>query len=178
MPRLELDDTIVAIATPIGEGGISVIRVSGPDAFETVQPCFDAQTKKALKDLPADTIHRGKFLDSHKNMIDQVLVSIFRTPHSYTGQDVLEISCHGGLAVTKRILNVLLEKGIRHAEPGEFTRRAFLNGKLDLVQAEAVLDLIHAKSIRSLDIAIRQLSGSLSRTLKELKDALMRLLAH
>jgi tRNA modification GTPase len=110
--------------------------------------------------------------------VDQVLISCFRAPRSYTGQDVIEISCHGGFAVTKKILGLLLEKGVRHAEPGEFTRRAFLNGKLDLTQAEAVLDLIHAKSDRSLDIAIRQLSGSLSRTLKELKDALMRLLAH
>jgi tRNA modification GTPase len=111
-------------------------------------------------------------------LVDQVLVSIFRAPQSYTGQDVIEISCHGGLAVTKKILGLLLGKGVRHAEPGEFTRRAFLNGKLDLTQAEAVLDLIHAKSDRSLDIAIRQLSGSLSRTLKELKNELVRLLAH
>ncbi|HNX68361.1 MAG TPA: tRNA uridine-5-carboxymethylaminomethyl(34) synthesis GTPase MnmE [Candidatus Omnitrophota bacterium] len=178
MPKLESDDTIAAIATPIGEGGISVIRVSGPGAFEMVRPFFRSSEAKELDAFPPNTIHWGKFLDLAGCPVDQVLVSIFRTPHSYTGQDVLEISCHGGLAVTKRILNLLLEKGARHAEPGEFTRRAFLNGKLDLTQAEAVLDLIHAKSTRALDIAARQLSGSLSRTFQGLKESLLKILAH
>ncbi len=179
MPKLDLEDTIAAIATPAGEGGIAVIRVSGPGAFGVVQPFFVSHKNQKLKGQPANTIHWGKFIDPASGFpVDQVLISIFRAPQSYTGQDVAEISCHGGLAVTKKILGLLLEKGVRHAEPGEFTRRAFLAGKLDLTQAEAVLDLIRAKSDRSLDIAIRQLSGSLSRTLKEMKDALMRLLAH
>lgn len=178
MPKLELDDTIAAIATPAGEGGISVIRVSGPDVLDAVQPFFDFHGEQKLKNFPANTIHWGRFMDFQKQVVDQVLVSIFHAPHSYTGQNAVEISCHGGLAVTKRILNLLLEKGIRHADPGEFTRRAFLNGKLDLVQAEAVLDLIHAKSTRGLGIAVRQLSGSLSQTLKNLKGNLLQLLAH
>jgi len=179
MSKLDLDDTIAAIATPIGEGGIAVIRVSGPGAFEAVGTFFKSPKSQRLGDEPANTILWGKFvLPETEFPVDQVLVSIFRAPQSYTGQDVIEISCHGGLAVTKKILGLLLGKGVRHAEPGEFTRRAFLNGKLDLTQAEAVLDLIHAKSDRSLDIAARQLAGSLSRALKEMKEDLMRLLAH
>ncbi len=178
MAKIELEDIIAAIATPVGEGGISVIRLSGPGALDFIQPFFISSGKKELKHAPANTILWGKFVTSEEKVIDQVLISLFHAPHSYTGQDVVEISCHGGLAVTRRILNVLLEKGARHAEPGEFTRRAFLNGKIDLTQAEAVLDLIHAKSSRSLDIAVRQLSGSLSQSLKGLKEELMRLLAH
>jgi len=178
MAKIEMDDTIAAIATPAGEGGIAVIRVSGPRAFEAIEPFFKTCENKRLSEKPANTISWGRFIDPAGLPVDQVLVSIFRAPQSYTGQDVIEISCHGGLAVTKKILGFLLGNGIRHAEPGEFTRRAFLNGKLDLTQAEAVLDLIHAKSDRSLEIAIRQLSGSLSRTFKELKSALVRLLAH
>ncbi len=173
-----MDDTIAAIATPIGEGGIAVIRVSGPGAFEAVQLFFRSLESGKIADSPANTIRWGKFVGPSGQVVDQVLLSVFRAPHSYTGQDVAEISCHGGLAVTKRILNLLLEKGVRSAEPGEFTRRAFLNGKLDLTQAEAVLDLIRAKSGRSLDIAVRQLTGALSRPLKVLKDELLQLLAH
>jgi len=178
MAKLEFDDTIAAVATPAGEGGIAVIRVSGPGAIKAVEPFFVSHEHEKLSEASANTICWGRFMDPAGSLVDQVLVSSFRAPRSYTGQDVIEISCHGGFAVTRKILGLLLGKGIRHAEPGEFTRRAFLNGKLDLTQAEAVLDLIHAKSDRSLDIAIRQLSGSLSRTLKELKDLLMRLLAH
>ena len=178
MSKLEMDDTIAAVATPAGEGGIAVIRVSGPAAFDSVQPFFMSHEKNSLKDRPSNTVVWGKFLDASGAPVDQVLVSIFRAPQSYTGQDVIEISCHGGFAITKKILGILLSKNVRHAEPGEFTRRAFLNGKIDLTQAEAVLDLIHAKSGRSLEIAIRQLSGSLSRALKTLKDDLVRLLAH
>ncbi len=178
MSKLDLEDTITAVATPAGDGGIAVIRVSGPGAFEAVEPFFVSPTHEKLREAPASTIHAGKFVDLSGVLVDQVLVSCFRAPRSYTGQDVIEVSCHGGLAVTRKILGLLLREGVRHAEPGEFTRRAFLNGKLDLTQAEAVLDLIHAKSDRSLDIAIRQLSGSLSRTLQELKNAVMQLLAH
>lgn len=177
MPKLEFDDTIAAIATPTGEGGLAVIRVSGPEVFEIVAPFFSSSVEREIKNFPANTIHWGRFSDPKGQLIDQVLLSIFRAPHSYTGQDVIEISCHGGLAVTKKILRSLLEKGARHAEPGEFTRRAFLAGKLDLTQAEAVLDLIRAKSSRSLDIALHQLTGSLSRKFKSLKEDLMKLLA-
>lgn len=178
MPKLDFDDTIAAVATPAGEGGIAVIRVSGPQAFEAVQPFLDCRGKGKLSQRPADTIVWCRFLDAAGSPVDQVLVSIFRAPRSYTGQNVLEISCHGGFAITRKILGILLEAGVRHAESGEFTRRAFLAGKLDLTQAEAVLDLICAKNDRALDIAMRQLTGSLSRTLKEMREDLTRLLAH
>lgn len=178
MAKLEMEDTIAAIATPAGEGGIAVLRVSGPSAFQSVEPFFISRDPVRLSERPANTIQWGKIVDPEGALVDQVLLSIFRAPQSYTGQDVIEISCHGGFAVTKKILGLLLGAGVRHAEPGEFTRRAFLNGKLDLTQAEAVLDLIHAKSERSLDVAVRQLSGALSRTLKGLKEELVRLLAH
>jgi tRNA modification GTPase len=178
MPKLELEDTIAAIATPLGEGGISVIRLSGPGAFACARPFFTAPSPTSIEEFPANTIHWGKITDREGRMVDQVLLSVFRAPHSYTGQDVLEVSCHGGLAVTKKILGLFLANGARHAEPGEFTRRAFLSGKIDLTQAEAVLDLIHAKSDRSLDIAVRQLAGQLSRRFKALKDLILKLLAH
>ncbi|MBU9889161.1 MAG: tRNA uridine-5-carboxymethylaminomethyl(34) synthesis GTPase MnmE [Candidatus Omnitrophica bacterium] len=179
MPRIDLEDTIVAVATPLGEGGIAVIRVSGPEALEVVRPFFLVPDGSGPGVFKANTVRQGKFTDpATRKVVDQVLLTVFKAPHSYTGQDVVEISCHGGLAVTKRILNMLLGNGARSAEPGEFTKRAFLNGKLDLTQAEAVLDLIRAKSSRSLDIAARQLSGGLSGTLKALKDELVRLLAY
>lgn len=178
MAKIDFEDTIAAIATPAGEGGIAVIRVSGPGALKAVEPFFASHEKTSLSEGAANTIHWGKFTDAAGLPVDQVLVSIFRAPRSYTGQDIAEISCHGGLAVTKKILGLLLGSGVRHAEPGEFTRRAFLAGKLDLTQAEAVLDLIRAKSGRSLETAVRQLSGSLARKFKEMKDELLRLLAH
>jgi tRNA modification GTPase len=178
MPKFELDDTIAAVATPAGEGGIAVIRVSGPGVFDAVEPFFISHENKKLRDRSANTIHWGKFTDASGFAVDQVLVSIFKAPQSYTGQDVIEISCHGGLAVTKKILGILLGNGVHHAEPGEFTRRAFLSGKIDLTQAEAVLDLIRAKNDQALEIAVRQLSGSLSHELQGLKEKIMRLLAH
>lgn len=177
MPNIHLDDTIAAIATPIGEGGISVIRVSGPEAFEIAGKMF-RPLKGALNSFQSHTIHGGQAVDENSRVLDQVLASIFRAPHSYTGQDVIEISSHGGLIVSKKILECLIAAGARHAEPGEFTRRAFLNGKIDLTQAEAVLDLIKAKSDKAAGIAIRQLGGTLSLQFKNLKDELMKIYAH
>lgn len=176
MPEIHLDDTIAAVATPVGEGGIAVLRLSGPDCFKVLGKIFTPKTG-SLETFPSHTIHYGSISEKgHK--LDQALVSIFRAPHSYTGQDVIEVSSHGGLVVTQRILNLLISNGARHAEPGEFTKRAFLNGKIDLTQAEAVLDLIRAKSEKSLETAVRQLSGSLSQKFKALKDELMKMYAH
>lgn len=177
MPEINLDDTIAAIATPVGEGGISVIRLSGPQSFDILEKIFRPKSGR-LKDFLSHTIHYGNVLEPEGKMVDQALVSIFRNPHSYTGQDVLEMSLHGGLIVTRHILNLLIKMGARHAEPGEFTKRAFLNGKIDLTQAEAVLDLIRAKSEKSMETAIRQLSGSLSHKFKALKEELMKMYAH
>lgn len=177
MPDIHLDDTIAAIATPLGEGGISVIRLSGAECFKVLDGIFMPKSGK-LESFPSHTIHLGTFKEKSGREVDQVLVSIFRNPHSYTGQDVLEISSHGGLVVTKQILDLLITAGARHAEPGEFTKRAFLNGKIDLTQAEAVLDLIRAKSEKSVETAVRQLTGELSRKFKTLKEELMKMYAH
>ncbi len=177
MPKIDLEDTIAAIATPIGEGGISVIRLSGKDSFSILENVFHPQKGK-LPEFPSHTIHLGKIVNDRDEILDEVLVSLFRAPHSYTAQDVIEISSHGGLIVTKNILDLLISKGARHAEPGEFTKRAFLNGKIDLAQAEAILDLIRAKSEKSRECAVRQLTGSLSQRFKVIKDELMKMYAH
>jgi tRNA modification GTPase len=127
------DDTIAAIATPIGEGGIAVVRVSGKQAFEIVDRVFRGKT--ALKTVHTHTAHVGYMVDLSAEPIDEVVVTVYRTPHSYTGEDSVEISCHGGLLVTRRVLESALQAGARMAEPGEFTKRAFINGRLDLLQA-------------------------------------------
>ncbi|MBN1689143.1 MAG: tRNA uridine-5-carboxymethylaminomethyl(34) synthesis GTPase MnmE [Candidatus Omnitrophica bacterium] len=182
MSKIQIDDTIAAIATPVGEGGISVIRVSGPKAMDVVSKVFRAgklgeEPVNFLKECPSHTIYLGKIVNDREETIDQVLLSLFKEPHSYTAEDVIEISSHGGFVVTKKILDLLIQHGARHAEPGEFTKRAFLNGKIDLTQAEAVLDLIKAKSEKSLETAVRQLAGELSMKLKGLKDEMMRMYA-
>lgn len=171
------EDTIAAIATPVGEGGIAVLRVSGPESVSLAEKIFQPKKSK-VSDFPSHTVHFGIIQNEKGEILDQVLLTLFRAPDSYTAEDVIEISCHGGLILAKRILDLLIQNGARHAEPGEFTKRAFLNGKIDLTQAEAVLDLIKAKSEKSLETAVRQLSGSLSRKLKSLKEDLMEILAH
>ena len=177
--KMDALDTIAAIATPHGEGGIAVIRVSGPAAFLTLEACFTPSSKKAgpLKELPSHTIHHGYFY-KEEILIDEVLVSIFRSPRSYTGEDSVEISCHGGLIVARNVLEAVLDAGVRLAEPGEFTRRAFLNGQLDLTQAEAVVDIIHARTEKAARAASDQLMGGLSRAFDQIRDDLLRSLAH
>lgn len=172
------EDTIAAVATPVGEGGLAVVRVSGPQAFSLIRCVFRPYRKARFNKFPSHTLHVGEILGKGGDIIDQVVVGIFRSPHSYTGEDVIEISCHGGIRVTQKILERVIEEGARHAEPGEFTKRAFLNGKIDLTQAEAILDLIRAKSDCSLKTAVQQLAGNLSHRIKELKDELMRVYAH
>ncbi len=178
MPEFRLEDTIAALATPVGEGGLAVIRVSGPETFPIIKTIFYFRKEQDLFLLPSHTLHFGEIRNEKGEPLDQVLISLFQAPHSYTGEDVIEISTHGGIAVSRRILDLLIQKGARHAEPGEFTKRAFLHGKMDLTQAEAVLDLIKSKSEKSLEAAVRQLKGSLSTRLKALKDELMNLYAH
>jgi tRNA modification GTPase len=149
---------IAAIATPVGEGGIAVIRVSGKDAISIVNRAFKG---KELSSLNSHTVHFGKIIDKNKLPVDEVLVTLFHSPRSYTGEETVEISCHGGVLVTQKVLETILSLGIKAAEAGEFTQRAFLNGKLDLDQAEAVADIIHAKSIKAVDAAHQQLEGKL-----------------
>ena len=139
------EDTIVALASPSGTGAIAVIRVSGPKSISLVDTLFKSIKDKKLAAQRTHTIHLGHLVEDGR-VLDQVLVSIFKGPHSYTGEDVVEISCHGSPYIQQQIINVLLRKGCRMATPGEFTLRAFLNGKMDLSQAEAVADLIASDS--------------------------------
>lgn len=171
--KLKDGDTIAAIATPVGEGGISVIRISGPDAFYVTDKSFVG--KNTLAGSPSHTAHYGKVVDSGGGFVDEVVAVTFRRPNSYTCEDVVEISCHGGYLVTQKVLQLMISGGARAAEPGEFTKRAFLNGRLDLSQAEAVGDLIHAQSEAAYRSSLRQLSGELSREVKSVRDELLNL---
>ncbi|PWG00530.1 tRNA uridine-5-carboxymethylaminomethyl(34) synthesis GTPase MnmE [Levilactobacillus bambusae] len=169
-------DTIAAISTPPGEGGIAIIRVSGDEVFDVVEPLFRG---KDLRQVAANTINYGHIIDpdNQNEVVDEVMVSVYRAPHTYTREDVVEINCHGGLLSTNRILQLTLSHGARMAEPGEFTKRAFLNGRLDLTQAESVMDLIRAKTDRSMKVALNQLDGNLSHLIRNLRQDILDVLA-
>jgi tRNA modification GTPase len=173
------DDTIAAIATPLGEGGLAVIRLSGARAFAIADQSFLPVGKSSLKPsaAPTHTIQFGKIVRDEK-VIDEVLLAVLRAPRTFTREDTVEISCHGGLLPAKLVLDTLLAHGARLAEPGEFTRRAFLNGRIDLAQAEAVADLIHSRTELALAAANEQLAGKLSQRINKLRDDLMLTLAH
>ena len=174
-----LDDTIAAIATPLGEGGLAVIRISGPGALDVADKCFVAVGKSAAKPSAAvtHTIHYGKIVRNGRD-VDEVMLAVMRAPRTLTREDVVEITCHGGLLPARLVLETVLETGARLAEPGEFTRRAFLNGRIDLVQAEAVADLISARTELALAAANEQLAGKLSQRINALRDELVKTLAH
>ncbi|RMD89921.1 MAG: tRNA uridine-5-carboxymethylaminomethyl(34) synthesis GTPase MnmE, partial [Calditrichaeota bacterium] len=171
----KFDDTIAAISTPPGSGGIAVVRVSGSDSIKIVDQIFSG--KVALTNAQSHKVYRGFIIEHDKTgkeeIVDEVLVTVFRKPHSYTGEDVVEISCHGGHYLSHKILQLVLQKGARLAEPGEFTQRAFLNGRMDLSQAEAVADIIKAKTERSLKVALSQFQGQLSKKIKYLREILI-----
>lgn len=162
-------DPIAAIATPVGEGGIAVIRVSGDEAIDKVATIFRG---KDLKSAQTHTVHFGHLVRNGKK-IDEVVATIFRSPKSYTGEDTVEISCHGGVLVTQEVLETVLATGVRAAEPGEFTQRAFLNGKMELSQAEAVADLIHAKSRKAVEAAQQQLDGALGKHVAQFRQQII-----
>jgi tRNA modification GTPase len=166
-----LEKTIAAIATPIGEGAISVIRVSGESAIYKVASRFKG--KQNLVKARSRTAHFGRIVDGQNVTIDEVLCTIFRAPKSFTGEDTVEVSCHGGIHVTRRVLECILETGISPAEPGEFTQRAFLNGKLDLSQAEAIADLIQAQSDKARQTSLDQLEGALSKQIHIVREQLV-----
>ena len=172
---MPLDDTIAAISTAVGEGAIAVLRVSGPEAINTVARIFRGSA--APEKMEARRSYFGEIYDP-TGVIDQVLLTLFRRPHSYTGEDLVEISSHGGILVTRKILSLLLSAGARSAEPGEFTQRAFLRGKMDLTQAEAVMDLIRAQTELALRAANEQLAGYLGHELARIQDQLLTTLAH
>ncbi len=165
-------DTIAAIATAMTPSGIGIIRISGDDAVSITDRIFEAAGKKKLKDLPSHTIHYGHIKDG-EDIIDEVMVLLMRAPKSYTREDTVEIDCHGGVYVMKRILETVIKYGARPAEPGEFTKRAFLNGRIDLSQAESVIDVIHAKNEFALKSSMNQLSGALSDEVKELRGQVL-----
>jgi tRNA modification GTPase len=168
-------DTIAAVSTAFGEGAIAVLRMSGSGAVEIAGRIF--RSRVAVRDLPARVQQLGKIVDGSE-VLDEALFSVHRAPASYTGEDLVEIHCHGGILVTRRILDLLLAHGARCAEPGEFTQRAFLNGKMDLTQAEAVMDLIRAQTDLALRAAAEQLEGRLGRHITALRESLIGVLAH
>ena len=165
-------DTIAAIATAMSSSGIGIIRISGDAAVQIVDRIFFMKNKKNLSDMPTHTIHYGHIKDGDE-VIDEVMVVLMRAPKSYTKEDTVEIDCHGGVYVMKRVLETVIKYGARPAEPGEFTKRAFLNGRIDLAQAESVIDIIHAKNEFALKSSERQLSGSLSSAVKTVREKLL-----
>ena len=171
-----IDDTIAAIATAPGEGGIGIIRISGPKSLEVAEEIFFSMSGKKISEYPARTLIFGNIKDGDKK-IDEVLVAYMKGPNSYTAEDVIEINCHGGFISVKRILELVLSKDVRLAEAGEFTKRAFLNGRIDLSQAEAVIDVINAKTDKAHEVAENQLDGSLSNRIREFREKVTELLA-
>ena len=170
-------DTIAAISTPPGEGAISIVRLSGEQAISIADAVFQSGKKKLI-DVSSHTIHYGHIFDPEKyQMMDEVMVSIMRKPKTFTREDIVEINCHGGIVVVNQILQLVLRQGARLAEPGEFTKRAFLNGRVDLSQAEAVMDLIRAKTDEAMNLAINQLDGNLSRLIRQLRQEILETLA-
>lgn len=164
--------TIAAISTAMSDAGIGIVRMSGPDAFAIADRVYKGKRDKKLSDQQTHTIHYGYVVDKER-MIDEVLVMLMKGPHSYTGEDTVEIDCHGGVYVVKRILELLIERGARPAEPGEFTKRAFLNGKLDLSQAEAVGDLISSRNQYALESSLNHLKGNIKNKISELRSEII-----
>lgn len=162
---MQHNDTIAAIATPIGKGGISVIRISGDESFGIIKKIFKGRSSSGK--FISHHIYHGKIVSSHK-VVDDVLISVFISPRSYTGEDVIEVSCHGGVFVTQKVLEAILAAGARLAEPGEFTKRAFINGKIDLTEAESVIDLIESKTQRSQQAAINRIEGKLFKSISKI----------
>ena len=171
-----MQEAIAAISTPPGEGGIAIVRLSGSNVIETVDGMFRPHRQGVqLRARPSHTLTLGWMIDQQGQLLDEVLVSIMRGPHSYTGEDVVEINCHGGTLPARQVLERIIQAGIRLAEPGEFTRRAFLNEHLDVSQANAIIDVIRAKTDKAMQIAMRRLQGSTSRQVQQLEDELVQI---
>ena len=169
-----MNDTICAISTALGVGAISIIRVSGKDAIKIVNNLFSG---KNLEECPTHTIHYGYIMD-HDEKIDEVLVSVMRAPKTFTREDIVEINCHGGIATTNKVLELLLLNGCRDAEPGEFTKRAFLNGRMNLMEAEAVMDLINGKTEEARRVAMNNLQGMGSKLIEKLREGLVKIISN
>ncbi|MCH5249019.1 MAG: tRNA uridine-5-carboxymethylaminomethyl(34) synthesis GTPase MnmE [Lachnospiraceae bacterium] len=167
-------DTIAAISTAMSNSGIGIIRVSGDEAISLTNRIFVNKNKKnCLTEYSSHTIHYGYIVDENENIIDEVMISIMKAPNSYTTEDTVEINCHGGVFIMKKIMDTVLKTGVRAAEPGEFTKRAFLNGRIDLSEAEAVMDIINSKSEFALKSSVKQLKGSVSGLIKNLREEIL-----
>jgi len=171
-----IDDTIAAVSTPIGEGGIGIVRLSGSEAVAIADSLFRSPQGITLADVASHTIHYGA-IRSQDQMIDEVLVSVMRAPRTYTREDIVEINCHGGIVATRAVLDVVLEAGARMAERGEFTKRAFVNGRISLDQAKAVLDIVRARTALGLEAAVDRLGGRFTQALVDLRSTLAEILA-
>ena len=172
-----MEDTIAAISTPVGEGGIAIVRISGPRALAVADAIF-VSTKGLPSTYSSHTIHFGRITGNHNQTLDEVLLSVMRSPRTYTTEDMIEINCHGGIQLVQSVLSQCLRHGARIAEPGEFTKRAFLNGRIDLAQAEAVMDVITAKTARAQAVAEHALEGHLSRKVETIRQQLLALLVN
>jgi tRNA modification GTPase len=172
-------DTIAAVATSLGEGGIAIIRISGKDALKIASVIFNGKNSRSLDDIKSYTMRYGHIMDKSTNeILDEVIISYMKGPRSFTAEDTIEINCHGGVVATNRVLEEVIRAGARLAEPGEFTKRAFLNGRIDLSQAEAVIDIIRAKTELSMKSALAQSEGRISREIKILRHKLLGIIAH
>ena len=174
-----MEHTIAAISTStMSSGGISIVRMSGKDAIETADKIFVSKNGKKLSEASSHTVHSGNIVDEDGNIIDEVLVIVMRAPNTYTREDVVEIDCHGGILVTRKVLEAAIKAGAKPAEPGEFTKRAFLNGRIDLSQAEAVIDVINSKNEYALKSSVSQLDGKLSAKIKEIREVILNHVAY
>ncbi|MFP8645170.1 tRNA uridine-5-carboxymethylaminomethyl(34) synthesis GTPase MnmE [Priestia aryabhattai] len=172
-------DTIAAISTPMGEGAIAIVRLSGEEAITIADRIFKSVSNKRLTDVASHTIHYGHIVDPKtEQVVEEVMLSIMKGPKTFTREDIIEINCHGGIVSVNRVLQLVIANGARLAEPGEFTKRAFLNGRVDLSQAEAVMDLIRAKTDKAMNMAIGQMEGRLSKLVRHLRQEILETLAH
>jgi len=176
MLRYDINDTIAAIATGVGESGIGIVRISGKDALAIADRTFVSRDKKKPSGFKTYTTHYG-WVTGESKVIDEVILTVMRAPKSYTREDIVEINCHGGILALREVLDLVLENGCRLAEPGEFTKRAFINGRIDLAQAEAVLDIIRAKTDSALKISVEQLRGALSKQINRIRKVLLDILS-
>ena len=166
-------DTIVALATKAGNSAINIVKLSGDKSIEIADRIFVAESRKKIREINSYNIIYGKVYDEKNEIIDEVIVTVMKAPKSYTREDVVEINCHGGIAAVNKIIDIIIKNGARFAEPGEFTKRAFLNGRIDLSQAEAVIDIINAKNITSLKIAANNLNGNSGKTIRKIRQRII-----
>lgn len=176
--NINLTDTIAAVSTPMGSGGIGIVRISGEDAFKVLSEIFEPKSGKKIEEIKSHTINYGRIKDKDGNTVDEVLVSVMKAPNTYTKENIAEINCHGGIKAVNSVLSLAVRSGARLAEPGEFTKRAFLNGRIDLSQAEAVMDIINAKTELAQKSAAGRLEGRLAKKVRQYREKILTMTAH